>query len=92
MRLFILLALRTLSVFSCLLAFVAAGKLALGAYAIFTVQKGFSDVSPLKLGELHGKFILAPVLLTSIFAVLTFVLWRFSSRFRKRSVPNSQLN
>lgn len=92
MRIFALIALRALSVFSGLLALVAVGKLALGAYAIFTVQGDFPDVSPLKLGALHGEFILAPVFLTAVFAILTFVLWRFSSRFRNKQVPNSQFD
>jgi hypothetical protein len=89
MRLLILIILRMLSVFSCLLAAVAAGNLALGAYAVFTAQKKFPEVSPLKLGELHGEFIGAPVALTALFAMLAFVLWRLSSRFRTKLRPNS---
>jgi hypothetical protein len=88
MRLLTLIVLRTLSVLSCLLALMAAGKLALGAYAVFTVQKEFPDVSPIKLGGLHGEFIVAPLVLTALFAVLTFVLWRLSSRFKTKSPPN----
>jgi hypothetical protein len=92
MRLLSLIILRALSIFSCLLAVVAAGKLVLGAYAVFTVQKEFPDVSPLKLGGLHGEFILAPAILTALFVALTFVLWRHSSRFLIKSLPNSPLH
>lgn len=92
MRIFALIFLRWLSGFCGLLALIAVGKLAMGVYAIFTVQKEFTGVNPLRLGALHGEFILAPVFLTAVFATLTFVLWRFSSRFRSRPVPNSQFD
>lgn len=84
MKLLIFLAIRIFSVFNGLLAIAAAVKLALGAYTIFTLQKEFRDVSLLKLGELHGEFIFAPVVLTALFSVLAFLSWRFASRFRKQ--------
>ncbi len=87
MRILTLIALRTLSVICVLLALVSAVQLAQGAYAVFMVQKEFPDVSPLKLGGLHGQLIGSPILLISLFSAIAFGLWRFASRFCTKNLP-----
>ena len=92
MRLLILIVLRMFSAFSCLLALMAAGQLAFGAYGVFTTLKEFPDLIPINLGGLYGEFIIAPAILTAFFAPLSFILWRLSSRFRSKSPANPPLN
>ena len=92
MRLLILIVLRMLSVFSGLLAVIAAGQLAFGAYGVFTTLKAFPDVTPINLGGLYGEFIIAPAILTAFFAPLSFILWRLSCRFRSKSPANPLVN
>ena len=87
MRLLTLITLRTISLICLLLALVAAVQLAQGAYAVFMVQKEFPDVSPWKLGGLHGKLIVAPIMLTALFSAVAFGIWRFASRFRAKILP-----
>jgi hypothetical protein len=85
MRLAALFILRMLSVLSGLLALFAAGKCALGAYAVFTVQKEFPNASYRTFGEIHGQFIDAPLLIAIFFALMAFVCWHYARRLKKRS-------
>jgi hypothetical protein len=89
LRLLKLVIFRAFSLNCWLYALLESVKLVLGARAVFMVQREFPDVSPLKLGGLHGEMIFAPFLLAAFSAALGFVVWRWSSRFTAKNQSNN---
>lgn len=84
MRLFALVALRFFSAISGFIAFIASVRLALGVYAVLTVQGSSPDATPSQLGEVHGAFIGVPLILALLFAAFAFGLWRLGGHFRSK--------
>lgn len=82
MRTVVLVALRILACLAGALCLAGLVQLALGGYAIATVQPGFPDTDWVALGRIHGEFIGGPALIAFFFGSLAAILWRTSRRFR----------